>query len=450
MVRSAGSTAGTAFNPWDGQIRGGSDDASRTDLKPRLRRIRNRLLTEGLIRTGLLAGLWLSMVQGWGSVVGADKVRVAGLIFLFAFIPGLLAKWWNWTEARKSVSDMWAFGELNFKQISSMLSGRKAIQADVQDSKIYIDVVHEQIGDSLAESEREVVKVIEEIGALTAHSMEKREQIAHSIESGKALTENTRVRLGKNREVVGGIELRMQEWTSEMRANFARMEGLATEVHALTPLIRVITSIAQQTSLLALNAEIEAGRAGSAGRGFGVVANEVRKLAVHATEAAADITRKINATWKRASEELADARISLAKREADTAVQTLLGGLGQMQAEFSRNSELLLEVIAGVDASYQECVDQLSQALGHIQFQDVMRQRMEHVQEALLEMREHLQDLATRPDDRNWDGQLKCTFKSLLDAHLGRYRMASQTMTHMAVAGNTGKQDHSRPPIELF
>jgi len=212
----------------------------------------------------------------------------------------------------------------------------------------------------------------------------------------------------------------------------------------------VITSIAQQTSLLALNAEIEAGRAGSAGRGFGVVANEVRKLAVHATEAAADITRKINATWKRASEELADARISLAKREADTAVQTLLGGLGQMQAEFSRNSELLLEVIAGVDASYQECVDQLSQALGHIQFQDVMRQRMEHVQEALLEMREHLQDLATRPDDRNWDGQLKCTFKSLLDAHLGRYRMASQTMTHMAVAGNTGKQDHSRPPIELF
>jgi methyl-accepting chemotaxis protein len=292
--------------------------------------------------------------------------------------------------------------------------------------------------------------VIEEIGALTAHSMEKREQIAHSIESGKALTENTRVRLGKNREVVGGIELRMQEWTSEMRANFARMEGLATEVHALTPLIRVITSIAQQTSLLALNAEIEAGRAGSAGRGFGVVANEVRKLAVHATEAAADITRKINATWKRASEELADARISLAKREADTAVQTLLGGLGQMQAEFSKNSELLLEVIAGVDASYQECVDQLSQALGHIQFQDVMRQRMEHVQEALREMREHLQDLATRPDDRNWDGQLKCTFKSLLDAHLGRYRMASQTMTHMAVAGNTGKQDHSRPPIELF
>jgi len=43
-------------------------------------------------------------------------------------------------------------------------------------------------------------------------------------------------------------------------------------------------------------------------------------------------------------------------------------------------------VISGVDASYQESVNRLSKALGHIQFQDVMRQRLEHVQEALREM----------------------------------------------------------------
>jgi methyl-accepting chemotaxis protein len=121
-----------------------------------------------------------------------------------------------------------------------------------------------------------------------------------------------------------------------------------------------------------------------------------------------------------------------------------------MQREFSKNGELLLDVIAGVDSSYEECVRRLSTALGHIQFQDVMRQRMEHVQEALVEMCGHLELLARKPDDPNWDGELDQTFKKLLEAHLGRYKMTSQMRTHLAVSGGSVKGDHSRPPIELF
>ncbi|RFC43840.1 MAG: Methyl-accepting chemotaxis protein/Methyl-accepting chemotaxis protein [Verrucomicrobia bacterium] len=59
--------------------------------------------------------------------------------------------------------------------------------------------------------------------------------------------------------------------------------------------IKLITSIAQQTNLLALNATIEAARAGESGKGFAVVANEVKELAKATTEAAEDISRKIEA-----------------------------------------------------------------------------------------------------------------------------------------------------------
>jgi methyl-accepting chemotaxis protein len=124
--------------------------------------------------------------------------------------------------------------------------------------------------------------------------------------------------------------------------------------------------------------------------------------------------------------------------------------LGGMQSEFCKNSQLLLEVITEVDANYAESVTRLSEALGHIQFQDVMRQRMEHVQEALVEMRDHLLRLAERPDRPGWDGLFDTTFKGLLESHLSTYKMASQTNTHLAVVGGNSGSDHSRPAFELF
>ena len=147
---------------------------------------------------------------------------------------------------------------------------------------------------------------------------------------------------------------------------------------------------------------------------------------------------------------MAEARGSLESHEASGAMTHLVADLEEMQAEFARNGQLLLEVITEVDANYEESVNRLSQALGHIQFQDVMRQRMQHVQEALVEMRDHLLYLMEKPFDPAWDGALNVTFKAILADHLSKYRMASQTVTHLAVSGGTKLSDHSRPAIELF
>jgi len=424
--------------------------ADESNRATRLRRIRKRLYAEVLLRAVLFGLFLLAVSLTMGPVLTLHKLSFALCVVLFLLLPGLAFKWWNYNEARQAVSKMGAFGELKFEEISKLLTGRKSIYADVLNARPYIAVMHDQIGDSLAESEREVVHVIEQIDLLNTHANEKRAHISRSIQSGKALTESTCQRVSRNRELIGALQDQLHGQALELRASFGRMENLGADMSALTPLIKIITSIAQQTSLLALNAEIEAARAGSAGRGFAVVANEVRKLSVNATRAAAEISGKIKATCGKVDRELADARTALEQHERHAGTQDLVDGLVEMQTEFCSNSQLLLEVISKVDASYEESLDRLSRALGHIQFQDVMRQRLEHVQEALMELSEHVVELAEKPMDPNWDGKLERTFKSMLDAHLGRYRMASQTRTHLAVSGDAAKEENSRPAIELF
>jgi methyl-accepting chemotaxis protein len=147
---------------------------------------------------------------------------------------------------------------------------------------------------------------------------------------------------------------------------------------------------------------------------------------------------------------MAAARASLEEHEASSAIGQLVGDLDGMQSDFAKNSQLLLDVITEVDANYAESVERLTQALGHIQFQDVMRQRMEHVQEALRGMREHMQYMAQKTSDFVWDGSFDRTFNEMLEAQKSKYRMASQTVTHLAVAGGQSSNTDDGPAIELF
>lgn len=414
----------------------------------RLAVIGRRMALDELLRL-VLVGVFCALVGLLPELRGSFVAMGLAAVLALA-VPGVALKMWHWRAARKAVDDMDGYAGMSFAEIARLVAGRRTLCGEMDGAQPYLDVMRRQLADATHDSEREVTKVIEEIGLLNDHSTAMRGEIAQSIESGKALNESTCHQVEKNRETIDRLREQLMGQTEELRTSFRRMESLGKEVCELTPLVKVITSIAQQTSLLALNAEIEAARAGSAGRGFSVVANEVRKLAVHATSAAAEIGGRIGATTERVDRELGEARAALNEHEANAGIDEMVERLTAMQREFCSNSNLLLHVIEKVDANYEESIQRLSEALGYMQFQDVLRQRLEHVEEALGEFGGQLATLAGRLDDTEWDGTLETSFSGMLAGHMDRYKMASQTQTHLAVAGGASGQDHSRPAIELF
>ncbi|WP_416195077.1 methyl-accepting chemotaxis protein [Pseudomonas sp. MH10] len=170
------------------------------------------------------------------------------------------------------------------------------------------------------------------------------EEVARNAVSASKSTQASERSAHTGQERVGRTIASLQKLSSTVGQTGVEVEGLANQTQNIAKVLDVIRSIAEQTNLLALNAAIEAARAGEQGRGFAVVADEVRALAHRTQSSTQEIEQMIQSIQK----------------DSSTAVQSM------KQSSEEAESTLLIAREAGV------AIEQIAVAISEINDRNLM------------------------------------------------------------------------------
>lgn len=270
---------------------------------------------------------------------------------------------------------------------------RSFLNREIEGSRSEVNRTRELIGEAVA-------KLSHSFSAMNAHSREQSQAVARIVErgsDGERGIDVKRFALEASKQMEQLVDA-LEDVASQSQTTVGDIDAMASHLDGIFVLLEDVKSIADQTNLLALNAAIEAARAGEAGRGFAVVADEVRNLSERSTTFNEQI-RKLAHSSKEAISKVRDAVTQMASRDVHRSrdarnesarlmnqVEAINGALAQGMSQITNASRAIDGSVADAVRSLQ-FEDLSSQALGsvlnHLQRLDDINREATALQELL-------------------------------------------------------------------
>eukprot|EP00903_Cladosiphon_okamuranus_P002061 g2059.t1 len=173
-------------------------------------------------------------------------------------------------------------------------------------------------------------------------------QASQNVQTVAAATEELSNSVQEVGRQVGDTLTRVEEASRATRTSNDQIRGLSASAERIGAVVQLIQDIAEQTNLLALNATIEAARAGEAGKGFAVVASEVKSLAGQTAKATDEISSQVTEIQQSTH----------AAVEAISGIMAMMEGVNETAAAMASSVEQQAEATAEISSGVSQAADQ--------------------------------------------------------------------------------------------
>ena len=300
------------------------------------------------------------------------------------------------------------------------------------------------------DTEQAAMDIATRIQSIDAALQTVTDQVTAAISHSDEITRRGREEVGDNDETMQRLKAYVNHQIDEEGAAQKRVLTVMESSKGLVKLTQMVKGIASKTNLLALNAAIEAARAGEQGRGFAVVADEVRHLSQQSNGVAEEIEQGISAMVQTIEQQFAATIDETQQAREMEELEQLTQRLGLLGSSYKDLTQQYHQLVVSLRENGQVVAAEVMDAMGSIQFQDITRQRLEHINESLTHLASHSGQLLGYVDAHDVEAIHRLAPMSVADVAVD-YRMHSQRQTHQRVAGsNKGRSHGHGRAVALF